>query len=203
MAFDISIFNGLDEYFAQWVEKNGSEFIYMPRFTKDNMPFGKCTRCIDLVTNQITDAKCPTCFGTGFTGGWDAPLTGPNSKYQRVYGLLTPNKVVTDWQKTGPVANEQDQNLYIRLDQQPAISDLVIDDRGFRYRVGTSIDDWNFYNMQVGYVVTVFQQGPDNIVYQVPIPNNNMSGVSNSQGQRSKLQVFQLTSGDLTTLQRV
>jgi len=201
--FDIAVFEDLNSYYSGWLEKQGQVFQYLPRYTKDNMPYGLCSRCNDETTYQITDSHCPVCFGTGYTGGYDNPLTGPDAPYQKVYGVLQGNDIFTDWQKTGPVSTEQEQLLYLRLLTQPAISDIVIDEFGARYRVGTHIANWNFYGKQLGYVVTVFQQSRDNIIYSVPISNANPSGAALLAGQRTRIEIAQLYNTVLEVSQAI
>lgn len=33
-----------------------------------------CAQCWDAATQRARDPKCPTCFGTGWTGGFSAPM---------------------------------------------------------------------------------------------------------------------------------
>jgi len=33
-----------------------------------------CPVCLDQVTQQVQNARCPTCYGTGFVGGYYAPV---------------------------------------------------------------------------------------------------------------------------------
>ena len=33
-----------------------------------------CSRCLDSLTGEATEANCPVCYGTEFTGGYFAPL---------------------------------------------------------------------------------------------------------------------------------
>lgn len=191
MAFDVAVFNDILGYYSDLLAKQGQLFIYMQRYSKDNKPFGNCARCFDDISHTITDSKCPVCYGTGFTKGYDDPVTGKNAPYQRVLGMVTSNAVFTDWQKTGPVSTEQDQLLYIQMPDgiQPAISDLIVDQDGFRYRVGTNVKSGNFYGKNLGFVITVFQQALDNIIYTVPIPDSNPSGNTPVHGTRVLVEV--------------
>ena len=34
----------------------------------------RCTRCLDPQTGELTNSRCPECYGTGFSGGYHAPL---------------------------------------------------------------------------------------------------------------------------------
>lgn len=33
----------------------------------------RCDRCLDTITNEVTDSRCPHCHGTGFKSGYHAP----------------------------------------------------------------------------------------------------------------------------------
>jgi len=35
---------------------------------------GRCETCFDVLTKKVTDSKCDTCFGTGFTQGYYDPV---------------------------------------------------------------------------------------------------------------------------------
>lgn len=170
MSIDYQVVRDLERSYASLVQDQAELMIYMPRYAESNNPFGFCGRCYDDRTEQVTDALCPICFGTGFTGGYDIPITGIDAPYQRVHGILSPNVFVTDWQSSGPISNEQNQKIYFKMDLQPTLSDLVIDSQGNRYRIGTEGVDWSFNNIRVGWIAVVFQMPPDSIVYQVPIP---------------------------------
>lgn len=170
MSIDIAIVRDLDTFYTTNLENEGEYFIYKPRFTKANSPFGKCPRCYDDTTGQVTDSQCTTCFGTGFNGGYDEPLTGINAPYQRVLGILNANAVVTDWQPAGIISSEEDQKVYLRMNQQPALSDMMVGPDGARYRIGTHIEDWNYRGIQFGYIAIVFQQSPSDMIYKVPVP---------------------------------
>jgi hypothetical protein len=90
-----------------------------------------------------------------------------------VYGLFSLNSVITDWQPTGVVSEEQDQKLSIALVQQPQLADLIIDSQGNRYLVGNNIVDWSFNNDHIGWHITLSQQGTSSMVYQVPLVKPN------------------------------
>jgi len=47
----------------------GTHGIYLGRLQWGTI----CTTCSDWDTNMPTDAHCPTCYGTGFVGGYHAP----------------------------------------------------------------------------------------------------------------------------------
>jgi len=34
----------------------------------------RCPTCIDKLTDEVTDSRCPTCLGTGWEGGYYAPV---------------------------------------------------------------------------------------------------------------------------------
>jgi len=179
---DITVIGQLNDFFAQWIEGEGQRFIYMQRYKESNNPFGMCTRCVDDRGKTITDRDCPDCFGTGFNGGYGVPVTGVDAPYQRCYGFTNTDKITTDWQKSGIVTAQQNQVIYMKVRQQPALSDLIIREAdNLRYRVGDEVDDWSFNGQQIGYVITVFQMPPDDPAYNVQIPPLvNMSGRSSN-----------------------
>lgn len=187
---DMTVISQLGSFFASWVEGEGRQLIYMPRFIKSDNLYGQCSRCVDEHGREITDNDCPDCFGTGFNGGYYPPITGIDAPFQRCYGFFNTDKISTDWQKSGVVVTQQNQQVYIKLKRQPFLSDLLIDDKGVRYRVGNEIDAWSFNNVQIGYVATVYMMTSTDTLYRVPVPAlPNMSG--HSATALTQLQIYQ------------
>ena len=187
MGIDVQAIRDLERMYGSYVQDQAEIMIYMPGYTDSNFPYGFCARCYDSDTEQVTDPLCPVCFGTGFTGGYDLPITGQDAPFQRVFGILSPNVFVTDWQPSGPVSNEQNQKVYFKMDLQPTLSDLVIDSQGNRYRIGTEGVDWSFNNIRVGWIATVFQMPPESIVYRVPVPVRLGEVLPNSRSNRIEM----------------
>lgn len=170
MSIDIQVIRDLERQFATLAQGQAEVLTYMTRYTGDNNAFGTCPRCFDEITMQCTDFACPDCFGTGYLGGYSTPITGIDAPYQRVIGFFSPNVVIQDWQQLGPISNEQNQIIYFRIFEQPAISDLIIDSKGNRYQIGTETKDWSYNNVRIGWQAVVFQRPPTSIVYDVQVP---------------------------------
>ena len=52
----------------------------------------KCTRCIDSVTGESGDPRCPLCYGTGYLGGFYTPIIAPGLRgAKRVQEVSTGN----------------------------------------------------------------------------------------------------------------
>lgn len=193
---DITAVTQLNDFLSQWIEGEGQPFIYMPRYNRSHAPFGQCTRCVDVSEKTITDRRCPDCFGTGFNGGYGAPITGINSTFQRCYGFTSTDKITTDIQRSGIQVVNQNQVLYIKMLQQPAWGDLIIRDRdNVRFKVGNEFDYWSFNGLSLGYVITVFQVQDDDPAYLVPVPSLvTMQGrTSNASLQMQIEQMYSLT----------
>lgn len=86
----------------------------------------RCPQCFDSVLGKRIDDSCPTCFGTGFSGGYHYPIqfSAQFDKAPRVDQVSTHDL-------------HQQVVVGMRCPASPRVSpqDLVIDHRNRRYRV--------------------------------------------------------------------
>ena len=83
------------------------------------------------MTRQRLRASCTSCYGTGFAGGFYAPI--------EVYGQIPTATVATATQQLGKVAS---QDSMLLLANYPLLTegDVVIEAENVRWRVGQSIN---------------------------------------------------------------
>lgn len=90
----------------------------------------RCITCFDTVTQRKLRGDCPVCFGTGWVGGYHAPV-------------VTYAKIVTPDESTATTAFGvvEAANTTAFLGNYPSIStgDLVIEAENVRWRVGDRI----------------------------------------------------------------
>jgi hypothetical protein len=92
-------------------KRSGQDGILLKRRTLGT----QCTVCVDPATGEPQDAHCPSCFGTGFIGGYYAPIefwvsTEPTSvtSKQNEFEGTTVVQVDTARAVTCPIPNSND-----------------------------------------------------------------------------------------------
>lgn len=86
----------------------------------------RCPQCWDTVLQKTIDSKCPTCFGTGFSGGYHYPI---QFFAQVDEGSITENATESD--------HHQQKMLTFRCPASPELKplDLFVDFKNRRMRV--------------------------------------------------------------------
>jgi hypothetical protein len=90
-----------------------------------------CAACISYMTDEVTNAQCPECYGTGFEGGYYAPLGC-------VYANLTPSgrHEQLDRQQTRGSVNETVATARMLAAPQLSANDVWVDrDTDFRWNI--------------------------------------------------------------------
>lgn len=126
----------------------------------------KCPDCIDWSTEQVMDAKCDTCYGTGFTGGYFDPV-----RYWVSERSEQPRRQLTNLQR-GFV---DDQVMYVRGVNCPWIDkgDFWVDfDSDSRYVIET-VKKVNFRGIPLFFDPVEFRLAPTtDIIYALPRPDD-------------------------------
>jgi hypothetical protein len=111
------------------------EFVGVRCWLFPRRSFGqRCPSCYDSILGKTIDSRCPTCWGTGFSGGYHYPT----AFWGQVDATPETDQVTTEDHRRVQVAQ-------MRCGPSPGIKplDLIIDNQNRRYRVvesgGTSL----------------------------------------------------------------
>jgi hypothetical protein len=111
------------------------EFVGVRCWLFPRRSFGqRCPNCYDSVLGKTVDTRCPTCWGTGFSGGYHYPTA--------FWAQIDP---VPEAEQVSSEDHRRVQMAQLRCGPSPAIKplDLVIDHQNRRFRVvesgGTSM----------------------------------------------------------------
>jgi hypothetical protein len=120
----------------------------------------KCSRCYNTQKQLPSDPDCPSCYGTGFSGGFMNPAYIP--------GLMNPpRKVITD------AGIEFDpQAIYSETANTPIISvkDVVVDRKmNIRYTVENVAQSARRMHL-VSQILTLLRIDENSILYTIDIP---------------------------------
>ena len=103
------------------------EFVGVKCWLFPRRSFGqRCPNCYDDVLGKTTDSRCPTCWGTGFSGGYHYPT----AFWAQVDASPETEQVTVD-------DHRRVQMSQLRCGPSPGIKplDLIIDHQNRRYRV--------------------------------------------------------------------
>ncbi len=123
----------------------------------------RCVRCFDKLTKKVTESKCPTCFGTGFEGGYETPVAikgrfgAPNSSTDLVpqgksdtnrlrficldYPRMDPDDIIVDKLQNQRFLVEKQSQTELRrntVHQSLVVSELSHD--SIEYRIAVNSD---------------------------------------------------------------
>tara|TARA_B100000131_G_scaffold290071_1_gene302562 strand:- start:1430 stop:2314 length:885 start_codon:yes stop_codon:yes gene_type:complete len=128
--------------------------------------FGQRCSCYDVVTQRKTRSSCPTCFDTGWAGGYDAPM----EIYAQVF---TPQEstIKTDFAE---VENENTMGVFPNY---PELFEgwVVVEAENIRWRVGSTLNKVKKSRALVRQEVPLHRIPKGDIEYALPI---NISDVS-------------------------
>jgi hypothetical protein len=106
------------------------EFVGVRCWLFPRRSFGqRCPNCYDQVLGKTVDTRCPTCWGTGFSGGYHYPT----AFWAQIDAMPETEQVSVEDHRRVQVAQ-------LRCGPSPAIKplDLIIDNQNRRYRVTES-----------------------------------------------------------------
>lgn len=120
----------------------------------------RCSVCIDPVTRQRLRASCMSCYGTGFAGGFYAPI--------EVYGQIPTPAVATATQQLGKVAA---QDTMLMLANYPLLTegDVVIEAENIRWRVGGNINVIEKQRAPIRQQAQIKRIDPNEVEYSLPL----------------------------------
>jgi hypothetical protein len=124
----------------------------------------RCTVCVDPATRDTTNSRCPTCYGTGFTGGYYPPVPS-------VFADLTPGPA-DERLNAGPTGRSRVQGAQGFVLATPMLSsgdvwvDGVTDER---YYIDTIRIRSRMRSVPVLLDVAMSLLSPNHVVYTFPL----------------------------------
>lgn len=120
----------------------------------------RCARCYNTEKQLPSDPDCPSCFGTGFSGGFMKPVYVP--------GLMNPpKKVITD-----AGIEYEPSSVYAELANNPvlAVKDVIVDRKmNIRYTVEEVTPTTRRMHL-VSQILTLLRVDENSILYTIDIP---------------------------------
>jgi hypothetical protein len=119
----------------------------------------RCPQCWDNALGKCTDDRCPTCFSTGFSGGYHFPI--------RFYGQLD----VSDRSEQSTTSTHlETQYSTIRLGPFPdaKANDMIVDNTNWRWRV-MSVGNTSRLGVPIRQQLSVVRVKPGSIEDLVPL----------------------------------
>ena len=134
---------------------NGADFLLFRRIVNGTL----CTDCIDEILQQAASNECPSCYGTGFQGGY----------YQsgRIQANLDEDSKLSP-QVAGP---QEIAQLIGNLPGYPIVKfkDILVDPyTNKRYEIVSTVED-QFRTYNIRQTVTMSRLPPTDPSYQIPI----------------------------------
>lgn len=135
---------------------SGTEFWLLKR-----RHFGvRCTVCYDKLTREVLRAKCPTCYGTSWVGGYFTGL------------IILGERQVSAAQTSMTPQSKDDVNLtqihcmdFPRID----VDDILVEQQANRRWIVKQRDERTLKGVLVIQVVTVSEIGRRSVEYDVPL----------------------------------
>lgn len=122
----------------------------------------RCTACFDKLTKTVTNSKCLVCFGTGFQGGYHAPV------------IVTARRGVTNVQTNIAAQGKVEVNQadFTVLDYPLiAIDDVLVEQRTDRRYVVRQATRTELRGVPVHQKLVISELARDSIEYRIPIGN--------------------------------
>jgi hypothetical protein len=132
----------------------------------------KCGRCWDKVRKLSADADCPLCYGTGYAGGFLAPVFMPGMQPQassKMYQLL------------GDAKYQTDQTVF-ELSNYPYLSpDDVLIDRvmNHRYRINR-VEQHTHRGHIVSQLAVATMEDENSVLYSIKLPEHKPTIIGKS-----------------------
>lgn len=120
----------------------------------------RCKACFDLLTKKVTNSKCNICYGTGFTGGYFAPV--------RILGRLGVNNVQT--QITEKDKTDINKKRATLLDV-PIIEtdDVIVDIQNNKRYIVQTRHSTELQTVAVHQQLTISELARDSVEYRIPV----------------------------------
>lgn len=121
----------------------------------------RCTTCWDHVQQKRLLGNCGACFGTGWAGGYFAPI-------ECYMQIVTPDQAVM---RTPQSAQTEVENTTFALGNYPELGDkfLVIEAENVRWKVGSRVQKVMFGRALVRQQGTLFRIPLSDIEYRIPL----------------------------------
>lgn len=138
---------------------NGIEFAVLKR-----KHWGlRCKACFDTLTKKVTNSKCPVCYGTGFDGGYFAPV--------RIRGRIGVANVQTQMTPQGNV--DINKRRVVILDYPIVdVYDIVVDIRQNRRYLVEASHGTELRTSIVHQELNVSEVARDSIEYRIAVNYN-------------------------------
>ena len=120
----------------------------------------RCTACFDKLTKSVTNSKCKVCYGTGFTGGYHAPVKISGRKG-------TTNTRV----QTAPQGKTEINTLELTVLDYPALAqdDIIVELKTNRRYVIQHVTQTELRGVPVHQKVVMSELARDSIEYSVQV----------------------------------
>lgn len=119
----------------------------------------RCPQCWDSVMGQATAKSCPTCWGTGFSGGYHYPV--------QLFAQIDEAPISENPQSSH---HHQERAFTLRCPTSPRIKplDLLVDSKNRRMRV-VQVHGTHRLSVRVRQEVSAVLVRPNSIDYRVPL----------------------------------
>ena len=120
----------------------------------------KCSVCFDHVMQRRTRGNCQACFGTGYIGGYHAPV--------QVYGMVvTPDEQTTH----AGFTSFESQDTMLLMGNYPEVfeGDLILEAENVRWRVGSRLSKVKKSRALIRQQVAIHQVPKGDVEYSIPL----------------------------------
>lgn len=119
-----------------------------------------CTSCTESVSREVVNARCGSCYGTGFVGGYHAP--------HPMHGLILARKQKID--EGGPAGTAVQKIMQLRVTPLLEVSKkdvVILDGLDERYFVESVTDLVSIKGKAVVQQLTLIAAPPSDIIYSM------------------------------------
>lgn len=142
-------------------------FASVPGFLlKQRRDGARCSRCIDRLTGEPKDSRCPLCYGTGWLGGYFKPL--PLTYADVDLGQIKEQRQLQAAGMTAPVVVTA---RFIGAPQLYAQDVWVNSKSDARYIIHTVKPTAHIHGVPLVLMAELRLLPPDDVVYSIPVPN--------------------------------
>ena len=122
----------------------------------------RCVECFDKLTKQVLNARCSSCYGTGFIGGYDSG-----------YNLLGRKGTTNVQTNVGPQGKVEVNQLQVTLLDYPrlVVDDLLVETRQNRRYVVKVVTRTEIRGVPVHQQVICSELARDSVEYLLPVPD--------------------------------
>lgn len=152
-----NLINMMPNIYAEQLNIGGEEVIWLRRKIS-----GTPCKYADPQEEQCTRSKCNICFGTTFTGGYDAPI--------KLKMSFNPQKADIEFQQAGLHVSEAPTAWTVDTDPIMKTMDMIVTYNNVRYLVATQESETK-QGKRMYQRLTLTKPDVYDVTYSVPVPS--------------------------------